>query len=88
MHAKLLQPCLTLCDPMNYSPPNPTVHGISQERILELVASSSSRDLPDPGIKPEPLMLPALAGGFFTISATWEAQTMSYICDEFCYFVY
>ena len=44
--------------------------------------------LPGPGIKPEPLMLPALAGGFFTIRATWEAQTRSYICDEYCYFVY
>ena len=28
------------------------------------------RDLPDPGIKP---VLPALAGGFLTTSATWEA---------------
>ena len=27
-------------------------------------------DLPDPGIEPE---APALAGGFFTTSATWEA---------------
>ena len=30
--------------------------------------------LPDPGIKPASLMSPALAGGFFTTSATWEAQ--------------
>ena len=27
-------------------------------------------DLPDPGIKPEALMSPALAGGFFTTSTT------------------
>ena len=31
-------------------------------------------DLPDPGIKPESLMSPALAGGFVTASATWEAH--------------
>ena len=31
------------------------------------------RDLPEPGIKPASLMSPALAGGFFTTSATWEA---------------
>ena len=31
-------------------------------------------DLPDTGIKPESLASPALAGGFFTTSATWEAQ--------------
>ena len=30
-------------------------------------------DLPDPGIKPASFVSPALAGGFFTISATWEA---------------
>ena len=29
-------------------------------------------DLPYPGIKPASLMSPALAGGFFTTSATWE----------------
>ena len=34
-------------------------------------------DLPDPGIKPESLMSPALAGGFFTTSATWETRRYS-----------
>ena len=32
-----------------------------------------SGDLPNVGIEPAPLMSPALAGGFFTISAAWEA---------------
>ena len=32
-------------------------------------------DLPDPGIEPESLTSPALAGRFFTTSATWEAQS-------------
>ena len=27
MHAKLLLSCLTLCDPMNCSPPGSSVHG-------------------------------------------------------------
>ena len=31
-------------------------------------------DLPDPWIKPTSLVSPALAGRFFTTSATWEAQ--------------
>ena len=35
-------------------------------------------DLPDPGIEPASLMSPALAGRFFTISASGEAQ-YSYI---------
>ena len=31
-------------------------------------------DLPDPGIELESLRSPALAGGFFTTSTTWEAH--------------
>ena len=34
------QSCLTLCDPMNCSPPGSSAHGISQARILEWVAIS------------------------------------------------
>ena len=33
--AKLLQSCLTLCDPIDGSPPGSSVHGISQARTLE-----------------------------------------------------
>ena len=33
-------------------------------------------DLPDPGIEPGSLASPILAGGLFTISATWEAPRM------------
>ena len=33
-------------------------------------------DLPDPGIKPSSLASPALAGGFFTTRATWEAPPL------------
>ena len=36
--AKLLQLCLTLCEPMDCSLPGSSVHGILQERILEWVA--------------------------------------------------
>ena len=34
----------------------------------------SPGDPPNPGIKPTFLMFPALAGVFFTISTTWEAD--------------
>ena len=37
------QLCLTLCDPVDCSPPASSVHGILQARILEWVAISSSR---------------------------------------------
>ena len=35
MHAKTLQSCPTLCNPMDCSPPGSSVHGILQARILE-----------------------------------------------------
>ena len=57
---------MTLFDPMDYSPPGSSVHGISQARILESLPFPSPGDLPDPGIKPASLVSPALAGGFFT----------------------
>ena len=42
----------TLYESMDCSLPGSYVHGIFQARILEWVAISFSRDLPDPGIKP------------------------------------
>ena len=41
--AKSLQSCLTLCDPMDCSPPSSSIHGILQARILEKAAMPSSR---------------------------------------------
>ena len=41
MHAKLLQLCPTLCDPLDYSLSGSSVHGILQVRILEWVAICS-----------------------------------------------
>ena len=78
MHAKLLQLCLTLCNPMSYSLPGSSVHGILQARILEGVTISFSRDLHYSRIKPMPLVSPPLAGRFFFASATWEAQHQYY----------
>ena len=53
----------SFCDPTDCSLPGRSVHEIFLARILEWVAISSPRDLPDPGIEP---MSPALAGRFFT----------------------
>ena len=47
---KLTQPivksCLTLCNPMDRSPPGPSVYGISQAKILEWVAIFFTRGFP------------------------------------------
>ena len=70
------QLCLTLCNPINCSPPCSFIHEILQARILEWVAMPTTGDLPNPGIKPMPFRFHALAGGFFTTSATWEALVL------------
>ena len=43
IQAKLLQSCLTLCNPTDCSLTDSYVHGILQARIVELVAKPSSR---------------------------------------------
>ena len=48
MHAKLLQLCSTLCDPMDYSTLGSSVHGVLHTRILDWVAVPSSRGSSQP----------------------------------------
>ena len=73
------QPCLTLCDSMDCGPPGSSVHGILQARTLEWVATSSSRGSSLPRDRTHVtgidgcLLYPALAGRFFTTSATRAA---------------
>ena len=70
--AESLQSCLTLCNPMDCSPTDSSVHWILQARMLEWVAMPFSRDLPDSVIEPSQfsnparfLTFPALGGEFF-----------------------
>ena len=44
--------CLTVCNPMDCSPPGSSVPGILQARMLERAARPSSRGSSDPGIEP------------------------------------
>ena len=60
-------------DPMACSPPDSSVHAIFQARILECCHFLRQVDLPNPGIEPMSLASLALAGRFFTSSATWKA---------------
>ena len=48
MRAKLLQSCLTFCDPIGCSLPGSSIHGILQARILEWFAMPSSRGSSQP----------------------------------------
>ena len=63
MPCLVTQSCSTLCNPMNYSLPDSSVHGILQSRILEWVATSFSRVSSQPRNR---CQVSHIAGGFFT----------------------
>ena len=68
MKVKVIQLCLTLCNPMDC-----TVRGILQARILEWVAISFSRGSSQPRDRTQ---VSLIAGRFFTSWPTKEAQLM------------
>ena len=66
MKVKVLvaQSCLTLCDPMDYSPPGSSVHGILWARILEKVAILFSRESSQ---RRDRTQVSCIAGRFFAV---------------------
>ena len=66
-----------LWDPMDSNLQDSWVHRTLQARILGGLPFLPPGDFCDSGIKPLP---PALAGKFFTTSATWEAQLWLCVC--------
>ena len=75
--SKLLQSCLTLCDPTNCSLPGSSANGILQARTLEWLAMPFSRGPSWPRDRLVSLMSPTVAGGFFTTSTTWQLSTVT-----------
>ena len=75
MRAKSLQSCLTLHDPMDYSPQAPQFMGFSRQEPWCGLPCPPPGELPDPEIKPVSLTSPASAGGFFTADTPWEAPS-------------
>ena len=51
MSVLVAQSCLTLCNPMDCSPPGSSFHGTLQERILEWVTIPFSRGSFSPGVE-------------------------------------
>ena len=66
MRAQSVQLCLTLCELLDCRPSM----GSARQEYWSALPWPSPGDLPDPGIEPASYMSPALAGGFFTTSAT------------------
>ena len=58
----------------------PLSMGFSRQEYWGGLSRPLPRDLPSPGIEPIPLTSLALAGGFFTISATWETHMEYLFC--------
>ena len=69
----IAQSSLTICDPVDCSPPGSSVHRIFQEEYWSRLPFPPPGDLPNPGIEPTSLTSPALAGRFFTNSTTQKA---------------
>ena len=74
--AQSFQSYPTLCDPMDYSRPGPSVCGILQARILQWIATPCSRGSSQPRNRAHGA-LTALAGRFLTTSATWEVVSVN-----------
>ena len=62
-----------LCDPVDYSPPGSSIHGILQTRILEWVAISFSRGSSRPRDRTQ---VSRIAGRRFNLWATREAPKL------------
>ena len=67
------QPGLTIPNPMDYTHQAPLSMGFSRQEYRSGLPYPPPGDLSDPGTEGMPLTAPALAGGFFTTGATWEA---------------
>ena len=76
----LTQSYMTFCDPMDYSPPGSSVHGILQARILEWVTISSSRASSHPRDQIRNSCVFALAGKFFTTEPYLQWNLSPQIC--------
>ena len=50
----------------------PLSMGLSSQEYWSGLSFSSPGYLPNPGIEPESLMFPAMAGGFFTATTAWK----------------
>ena len=67
----------SLCDPVDYSPPGSSVHGVSQARILEWVAISSSKGSNQP--KDQTPVSAALLADSLRYSASQRSKAGSFV---------
>ena len=76
MHAKLLQLCLTLRDPMDCSPQGPLSMRFSRQEYCSGLPCPPPEDFSQPGIESSSLMSHEFVSEFFTSSTSWKAQNL------------
>ena len=71
------QSCLTLCNPMDWGPPGSSAWDSPSKNTGVGCHALTQRIFLIQEFKPH-LMSSALAGGFFTTRATWEAHSLCF----------
>ena len=74
---------LTLCDPMDCSPPASSVHGILQQKYWSGLSFLTPGDLPNPRVKPTS---PAFAGIFFSTALCGKSYILQQLFFKSCQF--
>ena len=89
---KLLSRVQLFATPWTVDHQAPLSIGFSRQEYWSGLPCPSPGDLRDPGTEPASLMSPALAGGFFTTIATWEAPkegtSFSYVHESLLVVLY
>ena len=80
--AQSLQPCPTLCNPMDRRPPGSSVHEILQERILEWAVMPFSRGSSRPRNPTYVSCVYCITGRFFIHWATWEIHYVGLFANK------
>ena len=84
--------CVRLCvTPWTVALQAPLSMGFSRQEYQSELSCAPPGDLPDPGMEPVSLVIPALAGGFFYRCTTWKAPVNSILIifklqflDQYC----
>ena len=77
-----------VCDPMDFSPPGSSVHGIFQARVLEWVAISYFRGSSRPRNQIHSSCFSCMDRWTLYHCATWEAHMCAYIYTYVCIYIY
>ena len=80
----VVQSCLTICYPMDYSLPGSSVHGIFQARILEWVDISFSRGSFWPRVQTWVSCSSCIAGRFFTAEPSGKPRYLMWLVARSC----